>query len=329
MAKAKIKIQAFNGYGFEQQIYCRGRVLVDKNIPTSPNDSVWKHFVSVYQQAESDEIPFQKIQANAQSFSKEYTTNSEGFFWVNNEIVPDFDNSKRIRKIDFHINATDFQKKWIKKPIQSKGNIFYPSAKAKFGVISDIDDTILRTGVLSPFKWKIFYNTLFKKASERVVVRNADNWFRQLYNGLDNNSNPFFYVSHSPWNLYEYLLEFLHINQFPLGPIFLRDFGKKPKDALQSYRNHKHNEISAILKMYPHLPFILVGDGGEKDAMIYLKLHQLFPEQIKAIFIRRIGDKNHQKKIERKSKKYDCNCFYFVKNFKDAADISKELGFVL
>ena len=36
-----------------------------------------------------------------------------------------------------------------------------PSKQAEFGIISDIDDTILHTGLVSTLKWRVIYNTVF------------------------------------------------------------------------------------------------------------------------------------------------------------------------
>jgi phosphatidate phosphatase APP1 len=49
---------------------------------------------------------------------------------------------------------------------------------------------------------------------------------------------------------------------------------------------HKFKEIKQILDAYPHLPFVLVGDSGQEDPVIYQEVVKQFPNRILAIYIR-------------------------------------------
>lgn len=322
----KIKILAYTGYGNKKRIVCRGRILVDKDTFESPEDTILKDLIKSYRRAESDEIPKQKFQIKFGDIVKGLRTNSEGFFYIKQKIE-NFEPKKRFENIKISILKEHKKDTWNKDRIQAIGKILFPDENAQFGIVSDIDDTILKTDVLSTFKWKIFYNTLFIKASKRLAIWDANTWYNLLKKGTKESENPFFYVSHSPWNIYTYLNEFLRINNFPEGPVLLRDFGRNKNDKLQSYRNHKTDEIESILKMYPKLPLILIGDGGEKDAHIYLALKEKYPKKIKAIFIRRLGDAKHQAKIERLQKGHE-DYFFFIKTAKQGIKISKELGLI-
>ena len=105
------------------------------------------------------------------------------------------------------------------------GELLIPCDKADYGVISDIDDTIIHTGVVSTLKWKVLLNSIFKSAASRIPLEGAAEFYHKLHRGRSgNNANPIFYVSHSPWNLYRYLEFFLNQNAFPKGPILLRSF---------------------------------------------------------------------------------------------------------
>ena len=52
-------------------------------------------------------------------------------------------------------------------------------------------------------------------------------FLRALYAGAGGGErNPLFYVSSSPWNIYDLLSEFFSLNDIPIGPVlFLRDWG--------------------------------------------------------------------------------------------------------
>ena len=154
-----------------------------------------------------------------------------------------------------------------------------PSTEASFGVISDIDDTILHTGVVSSLKWKVAINTIFTRATKRLALEGAADFYHKLHRGkTGKESNPIFYVSHSPWNLYRYLELFLKTNNFPKGPILLRSMSSfKARNRTEGVPQ-KQKEILNILKTYPKLSFILIGDSGEKDGDIYQEIASQFPQ---------------------------------------------------
>jgi phosphatidate phosphatase APP1 len=99
--------------------------------------------------------------------------------------------------------------------------------------------------------------------------------------------NPIFYVSSSPWNLYELLHDYLEINGIPWGPMLLQDWGIDDKTLiLASHREHKLAQIQTLLDYYPSLPFVLVGDSGQHDPEIYLEVIRAHPGRVKVAFIR-------------------------------------------
>jgi phosphatidate phosphatase APP1 len=102
--------------------------------------------------------------------------------------------------------------------------------------------------------------------------------------------NPIFYVSSSPWNLYDLLIDFLRIHGIPLGPIFLRDVGLEPGRLVKSsHLDHKMSQIRTILETHPQLPFLLIGDSGQEDPEIYRQVVAEYPGRIKAIYIRDVA----------------------------------------
>jgi phosphatidate phosphatase APP1 len=108
-------------------------------------------------------------------------------------------------------------------------------------------------------------------------------------------NNPFFYVSSSPWNLYDLLVDFLDLNKIPPGPLLLRDFGLRKQEFAGSTANHKLTEIENILLTYPHLNFVLIGDSGEKDPAIYSEVVRKYPNRILVIYIRDVQLKDREK----------------------------------
>jgi phosphatidate phosphatase APP1 len=103
-------------------------------------------------------------------------------------------------------------------------------------------------------------------------------------------SNPFFYVSSSPWNLYGFLMEFLDVHRIPKGPLMLRDLGLSREQFIAgSHAEHKLKQIEHILEVFTDLSFILIGDSGQKDPEIYLAVVKEFPGRVKMIYIRDVS----------------------------------------
>ena len=188
-----------------------------------------------------------------------------------------------------------------------------PSKKASFGVISDIDDTILHTGLVSVLKWRVLVNTLLTSAGKRIPLEGAPEFYHLLHQGkTGNEANPVFYVSHSPWNLYRYLEFFLKKNNFPKGPIILRNFPRPFSKKDKEGKPQKQKEILNLLNAYPDLNFILIGDGGENDPVIYLEIAETFPNRISAIYLRRVNHKNRMTNVYKLYKNYNVRGEWFV-----------------
>ena len=94
----------------------------------------------------------------------------------------------------------------------------------------------------------------------------------ELYRDLAAGANPFFYVSSSPWNLHSFLVAFLRHHDFPRGPVLLRDLL-----GTAAGREEKHGRIHEILELHPGLPFVLLGDSGEKDPAVYADIVRAHP----------------------------------------------------
>lgn len=127
--------------------------------------------------------------------------------------------------------------------------------------------------------------------------------------------NPFFYVSSSEWNLYDYILKFTVVRELPPG-VFLLSPLKRFSELLKTGQNRhsgKFMRISRILKAFPKQKFILLGDSSQQDPYIYASIIDHFPGRIHAVYIRDVHHKN-QSKVEEvllnlESKGVTC-CFF-------------------
>jgi phosphatidate phosphatase APP1 len=170
-------------------------------------------------------------------------------------------------------------------PVRATGRVLVPPATARFGVISDIDDTVVQTNVTN--KLRMVLTIALLNARTRLPFEGVAGFYQALQRGAGGaENNPIFYVSSSPWNLYDLLLEFFEIHGLPLGPLFLRDLSLRAALAPRRHRTHKLAQIEPILQLYPHLPFVLIGDSGEQDPEIYREVVQKYPDRIRVIYIR-------------------------------------------
>jgi len=174
-------------------------------------------------------------------------------------------------------------------PVRVAAEILIPAASAQFGIISDIDDTVLQTHVGQ--RWKMIWVTFSGSAFTRMPFEGTSELYHALVRGASGaGNNPVFYVSKSPWNLYDFLVDFLEHHALPRGPLLLRDIGLHEAPPV----DHKSAAVQELLETYPDLPFVLIGDSGERDPEIYLEAALRNPRRIAAIYIRDLAGE-HQK----------------------------------
>lgn len=156
--------------------------------------------------------------------------------------------------------------------------VHVPGPEAHFGIISDIDDTILQTGVQRVVA--MVAQTFAGSALTRTPFPGAVELYRDLSR---RGANPVFYVSSSPWNLHAFVTEFLRHRDFPPGPVLLRDLL-----GTAAGREEKHDRIREVLDLHPDLPFVLIGDSGERDPEIYADIVREHAGRILAVYIREV-----------------------------------------
>jgi phosphatidate phosphatase APP1 len=289
-------ITPYLGFGNSEKIQIRGRVMKDKDYRESKeDDSTWRNLKNMYRRFETDEVPNARVKAFFQDEEDEVKTDKEGYFNIELDIQT-VDNKQLWHNIEFEL--LDPVPKGNKKT-RATGKVLIPTNEAKFGVISDIDDTILKTNVNN--KVKMILTTILSNAHTRVPFEGVATFYQALQKGsTGNENNPIFYVSSSPYNLYNLLVNFLKLQDIPLGPIFLKDFGSHTPFTSGDHQTHKLKSIKNVLETLPHLQFVLIGDNSEQDPEIYRRIVTEYPERIKTIYIRKVND-NFDKKNDTES----------------------------
>lgn len=168
-------------------------------------------------------------------------------------------------------------------------SVFIADEHAGYGVISDIDDTVIETGATNIFKRA---HALFWAAAEhRLPFEGVAAFYRALAGGPQGHSNnPIFYLSSSPWNLHDHLIDFFELHDMPQGPLLLRNWGFGPHGfAPNGKHRHKVDKAEQVLRTFPDLSFVLVGDTGQEDARHYATLVRRYPGRIRAVYLRDVG----------------------------------------
>jgi phosphatidate phosphatase APP1 len=279
-----LQIVTYRSYGTTSRLYIKGRVLEDKGIASATNDdSIWDNLVNMYHRFQSDEIPGASLKVSFQEQEHTVITDEEGYFMLNLAPETPISWTDMWHEIDVELTEAPVA---FETGLKSTAEVLVPPADAEYGIISDIDDTIIQTSATDVLAMS---RTVFlRNARTRLPFAGVAEFYKALQLGRNGKrNNPFFYVSSSPWNMYDLLKDFLSLNEIPEGPLLLRDFGLQDNKFISSgHMGHKFKEIENILLTYPLLNFVLIGDSGQEDPKIYREVVRKYPGRILAIYIR-------------------------------------------
>ncbi len=280
-----LMIQAYRGYGTSSRLYLKGRVLEDRGIePPGEQDSAWENLQDMLKRVASKEVPHARLLARFHGVEQEVQADAEGLFEVTLRLPEALAEPGQWHPVQLLLLAP--RPRAGGDPLIAEGQVLVPPPTARFGVISDIDDTVVQTNVGNMLR--AARTIMLGSARTRLPFPGVASFYRALHAGLPGlPGNPLFFVSNGPWNLYDVLLEFLNLQGIPAAPIFLRDWGVSRQEFLPlESRGHKLAQIRPILDTYPHLPFILVGDSGEEDPEIYAQIVAENKGRILAVYVR-------------------------------------------
>ena len=281
------EVLAYRGYGNASHAYIHGRAQENRGVgPSAHTDSALDNLLNTYRRGNSHPLPLATLAARYADTTVTLSADDEGFFSGRIDLPLPVETSLEWNEYQVDLLAPA-------RPGMDRatgvGEVLIPSSSARFGVISDIDDTVIQSRVSN-----------FLQAARTVILGNAHTrlpfpgvaaFYDALRNGANGSEkNPIFYVSSSPWNIYDVITEFMDLRKIPRGPVLLRDwdisFG-----SLSSTRHfdHKGVAIRNIMHLYPHLPFILLGDTSQHDPEIYRQIVHEFPDRVRAIYIRDVS----------------------------------------
>lgn len=281
------RIILYRGYGNDENVFVRGAVIEDRGL-RKPNrkDSIWRNMKSMVSRYAGDSIPGAAVSLQFNGTSIQMESDENGHFGAT------FKGTGRSEEFAPFVEAQlEEQFEGVpEKLIKAREDVLVPGTNAEFGVISDIDDTIMISHATQTFKKLRLM--LMKNAVTRKPFHGITAFYKALHLGASGMAqNPFFYVSSSEWNLYDLLDDFIDENKLPRGVFLLQDLDHSIFKFWKSgggSHEHKLIKIRRILKTYKELPFVLIGDSGQRDPEIYKKIVNEFPGRIKAVYIRHI-----------------------------------------
>ncbi len=262
-------IEPYLGYATADRLVLRGRVLSAVHRDSARHDqSRWINLKQMLLLFATDEVTGITVTAGG----VDGVTDEEGYFTL---LLPRPDVAGW-HSVEAHL--PDHPKTQV--TLQA----LVPDPGAAFGVISDIDDTVLETGAFSLAR--NLWTSLTGNALTRHVFPDAVALIDRLHDGR----NPVYYVSSSPWNLFRFLIAIFDRHRLLRGPMFLRDLGLSETQFITgTHGGHKGSSIDAILGANPKLSFVLIGDTGQEDAHVYLDAHRRHPGRIRTVILREPG----------------------------------------
>ena len=261
------EVVPYTGYGSTSWVRVLARVLLAKpaerrsEVPTGARG--WRNFISV-----SVEDARVSVLIGEQSF----------------EVQAD-----RSGVIDVVVDV-DLEPGWHRIGLSSEGSavattlIFVVDPETTFGVVSDIDDTVMVTALPRPLlaAWHTFVVNEHARATtpgmpvlyERLTTR---------YPG-----GPLIYLSTGAWNVAPTLTRFLSRNLYPAGALLLTDWGPTADRWFRSGREHKRSSLERLAREFPQIKWLLIGDDGQHDESIYGEFLKEHPGNVAAVCIRQL-----------------------------------------
>lgn len=277
---SRVHVHPFSGLGAGEQVQLGGRVL--HGAPVRPGDvrvrsSRWAVLRANLLPFLSVEVPGAEVLVTLGARSEMVQADREGYVRSQMDGLP-------LPPGRHTVTLTPVRPAGA----PAQGTVHVPDPTADLAVVSDIDDTIVDSGIAHGLL-AILRTMLLQEQSTRVPLTGAPELYRALARSpAGAGDRPFFYLSTSPWNLVGFLQGFLQRHDFPDGPLILTDWGPGADGLMRvTTRTHKLVALRRLAQDLPHPRFLLIGDSGQLDPAIYAEFSREHPGRVAAIYIRR------------------------------------------
>ena len=314
-----VHVLPYHGYGRADRVRLLGRVLDDKEVEHEGELTRFESARLTARRFISDEVPGARLTVRLGGEAFHAETDEDGYYDL--EVEP----------------AAPLATGWAEATVtveepqraEATARIVVPRPDARFMVVSDLDDTVIRTGATD--KLRFARVVLLNNATTREVFPGVGAFYRALVDEGGAETNPIFYVSSSPWNLYRQFTGALEHRGVPPGPVFLKDFGVDPGKFIKTgHHAHKLDQVEALLAFYPDLKAVLIGDSGQEDAEIYQRVVARHPDRVAAVFVRDVTDGARDRAVRHVARDVEARGvpMRVVADTVAAAEAAAELGLV-
>ncbi len=295
LGRGGIAVHPYRGYGSRREAFVMGRVFHQAALGRKiPHHGLLRDLADVVRRIARRGVAGVRVEASLGANRTTVTTDRDGFFDIHLPLETPLPKELSWHQAELHVIRGEEQ-------VHCHAEVYVPPPETDLLVISDIDDTVMVTGVADGLR--VLYRLFVQKAHQRTAFPGVASLYRALHVGVEGEARrPILYVSRGPWGIYEMLEAFFQLNRIPVGPIlFLREWGLSwrhpwPRPA----QDHKHDLITRMLTIMEDLPCVLIGDSGQQDPEVYTRIVKEHPGRVKAIYIRRVDRKpNRERAIER------------------------------
>src|SRR5690606_14807897 len=288
----RVRIELLYAFGNEDTIFVKGRAIeAYRQSKPSPRKNPLVNILATIRRYAGSSVEGAKVEICYQHISQHVVSDAEGIFEAAFQgITPLITNDEYVT-IKLQAEEGVIPEKETKKV-----QVMRYASDSPLGIISDIDDTILISHATQ--LGKKFWLSVSKNAYTRRPFPGVS----ELYDILSNaGANPVFYVSSSDWSLADLIKDFLKYRKLPQGPLLLKDLHINLRNVWKSgggSHQHKEEKIDLLLKLYPGMKFVLIGDSGQHDPEIYASIIKRNPGRVLLVYIRQIKENDSDRRAK-------------------------------
>ncbi|MCW2620947.1 MAG: hypothetical protein JWL64_549 [Frankiales bacterium] len=284
LAGRPVRVQAFPGWSDQTGVHVGGRVLVQATPLPRPGTAArtWQAVRANLAQFVTFEVPYARVRIEVGGCTAEANADREGYLdaVLQEAVLPPGRHPVTLTPLDP-----------AGEPASGTVHVAHPDVD--LAVISDIDDTVIDSGVARGIL-AILATAVLRDSTTRVPLDGVPALYQALsLDPVTGAPRPFFYLSNSPWNLAGFLGDFLDRHALPAGPLMLTDWGVGRRGLVRGGRAHKLSTLRRLADGMPRRRFVLLGDSGQEDAAIYTTFALEHPGRVVAVYIRRAGASAH------------------------------------
>lgn len=319
-----VSIKVYHGYGHTQNLVVYGHVFKRK----AKTKQIYSNnlFVNIIHLLKLFILkPYPSVRVRLQFFDQTIynETENDGFFKFEWKANQDIEAGWHYVKVEALADDDSVLS-------SSEGKVYVPHI-TQYAFVSDVDDTVMISH--SATIGRRLRELFIKNPRTRKTFPDAAHHYQLLAKSHTEKDqpNPFFYVSSSEWNLYDYLLETFRFNKLPDGAFLLNTL-KRWKDLVRTGKTGHEGKLIRVMRIldaFPNQKFVFFGDNSQQDPEIYTSIAEKYPKNIEAIYIRNIRPEKELQtlKLFEKAKQHNIQTCLF-NNSLEAIEHSKKIGLI-